>query len=106
MRSLRDIRARDLSVSSDEVNPGVASIAVPVIRDIRYGHPLAVLSLAAPSIRLTEEAIERMLPMLRRTAQSIAQASVAAARGSALPSNLASHAPLRRVATASAAAHD
>ncbi|WP_345250660.1 IclR family transcriptional regulator [Pigmentiphaga soli] len=86
---LRDIRQSDVSVTADEVNPGVASIAVPVIRDTRYGHPLAVLSLAAPSIRLNAEAIDKLQPMMRRTAQQIAQASAASARGVAIPRRLA-----------------
>ncbi|HMN78781.1 MAG TPA: IclR family transcriptional regulator [Burkholderiaceae bacterium] len=106
IESLREVRARDLSVTSDEINPGVSSIVVPVIRDTRHGHPLAVLSLAAPSIRMTPEAIERLLPMLRRTSQVIAQACTAAGRGAALPSTLASDASVRRVAATSEAAHD
>jgi DNA-binding IclR family transcriptional regulator len=73
-RALAEIRELDVSTSAEEVNPGVASIAVPVIRDTHKGQPLTVLSIAAPSVRLTSEAMAAMLPMMRRTARQIASA--------------------------------
>jgi IclR family acetate operon transcriptional repressor len=73
-RELAQICELGVSMSAEEVNPGVASIAVPVIRDTRKGQPLTVLSVAAPSVRLTSQAMEAMLPMMRRTAQQIASA--------------------------------
>ncbi|ODU62628.1 MAG: hypothetical protein ABT05_07355 [Lautropia sp. SCN 66-9] len=82
LRDLQQVRDNDASRTADEINPGIASIAVPVIRDTRHGHPLAVLSLAGPSVRLTHAVQEKALPQMRRAAQQIAQAASASARGS------------------------
>jgi IclR family acetate operon transcriptional repressor len=81
LRGIEQIRECDVSTSAEEVNPGVASIAVPVIRDTRHGQPLTVLSMAAPSVRLTADVMATMLPMMRRTAQQIVSAVSGATRG-------------------------
>jgi IclR family transcriptional regulator, acetate operon repressor len=73
LRDLAEIRRRSYSLSSHEVNPGISSIAVPVIGDTSGGYPLAVMSLAGPSIRFTEKEMKRSLLRLRRAATAIAQ---------------------------------
>ena len=72
LQDLSEIRRRSYSLSSHEVNPGISSIAVPVIGDASSGYPLAVMSLAGPSIRFTEKAMKRSLQRLRRAAAAIA----------------------------------
>lgn len=73
LHDLDEIRRRNYSASSEEVNPGISSIAVPVIADAGSGYPLAVMSLAGPSIRFTEKAVKRSLQRLRRAAGAIAE---------------------------------
>lgn len=73
LRDLGEIRRRNHSSSSEEVNPGIASVAVPVIADTGGGHPLAVMSLAGPSIRFTDKAVKRSLQRLRQAADAIAE---------------------------------
>ena len=68
---LVDIRKRGFSSTSDEINPGIASIAVP-IADTGKGYPPAALSLAGPSVRFTESAVKRSLQKLRQAARAVA----------------------------------
>jgi IclR family transcriptional regulator, acetate operon repressor len=68
---LREIRRRGFSSTSDEVNPGIASIAVP-IADTGGGYPPAALSLAGPSVRFTDKAVKRSLLKLRQAAKTVA----------------------------------
>jgi len=72
LQELLEIRRRGFSSTSDEVNPGIASIAVPVVDDATAGYPLAALTLAGPSIRFTEKAVKSSLQKLRQAAKNIA----------------------------------
>ncbi len=74
LRDLEEIRRRNHSASSEEVNPGISSVAVPVIADAGSGYPLAVLSLAGPSVRFSQKAVKRSLQRLRHAADAIAEA--------------------------------
>jgi DNA-binding IclR family transcriptional regulator len=71
LQELLEIRQRGFSSTSDEVNPGIASIAVP-IADVGGGCPLATLSLAGPSVRFTAQAAKRSLEKLRQAAKTVA----------------------------------
>ena len=71
LKELLEVRRRGFSSTSDEVNPGIASIAVP-IADAGAGYPPASLSLAGPSVRFTEKAVKRSLQKLRQAAKTVA----------------------------------
>lgn len=84
LQELREIRRRGFSSTSDEVNPGIASIAVPVA-DTGKGYPPAALSLAGPQIRFTETAVKRSLQKLRLAARAVAD-NLEASAGAMTPS--------------------
>ncbi|MDO9435190.1 IclR family transcriptional regulator [Hydrogenophaga sp.] len=65
------IRAQGYSISSNEINPGITSIAVPVIEEQSERFPRAVISLAAPSARVDEATCLRYLERLKRAARMI-----------------------------------
>jgi IclR family transcriptional regulator, acetate operon repressor len=72
VEQLAVIRRQRYSVSSEEVNAGINSIAVPVT-GAGNELPLSVISLAAPSIRLDEQAIKRCVRRMRQAALAIAE---------------------------------
>jgi DNA-binding IclR family transcriptional regulator len=72
VRNLYEIREQRYSISYEEVNRGINSIAVPVVEDTRSGLPLTLISLAAPSIRLTEKVMGRYLRRMQAGARAIA----------------------------------
>lgn len=73
------IRAQGYSISADELNPGITSIAVPVVESQTAQLPRAVISLAAPNIRVTDAICEQYVRRLRSAAKRIAAAISAAA---------------------------
>jgi len=72
------IRVQGYSISADELNPGITSIAVPVVERQTERLPRAVISLAAPSIRVTDAVCKQYARRLRTAAKRIA-ASISAA---------------------------
>jgi IclR family acetate operon transcriptional repressor len=72
VEQLAVIRRQRYSVSSEEINAGINSIAVPVVHASRSGLPVSVISLAAPSIRLNDTAMKRCLRRMKQAADSIA----------------------------------
>ncbi|MGE0800335.1 MAG: IclR family transcriptional regulator [Lautropia sp.] len=74
IRNLREIRRLCYSRSSEEINPGINSLSVPVIARAQGHLPLTVISMAGPSIRLTDKVMARCLPRMVRAAARIAGA--------------------------------
>ncbi|QHE87341.1 IclR family transcriptional regulator [Hydrogenophaga sp. BPS33] len=73
------IRSQGYSISADELNPGITSIAVPVVQQQTDSLPRAVISLAAPSLRVTDAACKQYVRRLRQAARRIAASMAAAA---------------------------
>lgn len=69
LRELEQIRARGYSESLEEVTPGIASIAVPVIAEPFAGQPRAVMSLTGPVVRLPAARLQALLAPLKQAAQ-------------------------------------
>lgn len=67
-REIARFRMQRYSISAQEVTPGIASIAVPVVSAAWGGLPLAVMSLTGPSVRLTEKILRGYLPKLQLAA--------------------------------------
>lgn len=67
-----EVRKRNCSVSADEINPGITSIAVPVISSATNAVPRTVISLAAPSVRVTEQICAKHIQRLKKAAADIA----------------------------------
>lgn len=68
--------ARDLGYAKifETYEPGTAAIAVAAFSE-RSKRPIGTISVAGPVIRMTSEAMDRILPPLRETAEAIAKAS-------------------------------
>lgn len=74
---LTRIRAQGYAISLQEVTPGIASIAVPVIfpgDDGAGDMPVAAVNVTGPRVRLGEAELKAVLPRLRATAAEIASA--------------------------------
>jgi DNA-binding IclR family transcriptional regulator len=68
-RALEQVRRDGYACSSDESEPGVASVGAPV-----FGHDgsvIAAVSVAGPCSRLTQESIPRYARLVRRAADGI-----------------------------------
>lgn len=68
---IQEVRSRCYSLSSEEVNRGINSIAVPVVRDAGM-LPMTVISLAAPTARMSDKMMGRHLKRLLAAARAIA----------------------------------
>ncbi len=68
-RELAQVRRLGYAVNRGEWRQGVSAVAVP-LRD-RDGQVAASLSVTLPTERFTDEALQRFLPALQRTAQAI-----------------------------------
>lgn len=69
-RSILDVQTNGYSFADSEVEPGLCSIAVPII-DMQ-GQTIASLNATAPSGRVTRtEMVERFLPLLRQIADDL-----------------------------------
>jgi IclR family acetate operon transcriptional repressor len=68
--------ARELGYAKifETYDPETSAIAVAVF-GVNSGRPIGTISVAGPVIRMTSEAMDRILPELRQTAQAIAEAS-------------------------------
>ncbi len=85
---VRAVRAAGYACAFEETLPGVSTMSVPVFG--AAGELTAVLSLTAPSVRLTPQCVDDLLPEVLRTAAAISadlgylpRADAAAARLSA-----------------------
>jgi DNA-binding IclR family transcriptional regulator len=65
------VREQRYSLSSEEINPGINSIAVPVTEDTRRGLPVTVISLAGPTARMTDKVTNRHLKRMLAAARTI-----------------------------------
>jgi IclR family transcriptional regulator, acetate operon repressor len=68
MQQLADIRARGYALDQEEQEVGVRCVAVAVPTT----DPRLALSVSGPAPRMTEDVIERAVPLLQRTARSLA----------------------------------
>jgi DNA-binding IclR family transcriptional regulator len=68
LRELGRIGIQRYAISVEEVTPGIASIAVPVVSEPSTLGPLTVMSLTGPIVRLTETQLKRFLPKLQQAA--------------------------------------
>ena len=69
LAQLKQIREQGYALDDEEQELGVRCIAVPVV-----GAPaLAALSVSGPSGRMTPEVIARVVPLMRRTAETFAR---------------------------------
>jgi DNA-binding IclR family transcriptional regulator len=82
-REIARIRMRRYAISAQEVSPGIASIAVPVLAEPWAGQPFAVMSLTGPSVRLTEKVLKGYLPKLQMAAKRAADRLARAVGGRA-----------------------
>lgn len=69
--AIHEVRTRGYSLSSEEVNPGINSISVPVVHEARRDLPIAVISLAAPTSRMSDKVIGRHLKRMLAAAQTV-----------------------------------
>jgi len=83
LRELRRSALQGHALSLEEVTPGIASIAVPVITAPSAQGPLTVMSLTGPSVRLTEPQLKKLLPKLQQAASRSANGLSIALRGQA-----------------------
>jgi IclR family transcriptional regulator, acetate operon repressor len=68
MQQLADVRARGYALDQEEQEVGVRCVAVAVPTT----EPRLALSVSGPVPRMTEDVIERAVPLLQRTARSLA----------------------------------
>jgi len=66
---LQKIREVGYSVDNEEYYPGIRCIGMPIIN--QSGFVIASISVSGPTIRLTDECIESILPKLLKTAKAI-----------------------------------
>ncbi|WP_163558445.1 IclR family transcriptional regulator [Halomonas sp. NO4] len=71
---LQRTRARGYAWVSDSMGPGTAAMAA-LVRDPQDGHPIGVLSIAGPGVRLDAERIPALAPPLLTAAEELSQAS-------------------------------
>ncbi|MCV7285058.1 IclR family transcriptional regulator [Mycolicibacterium wolinskyi] len=69
IEDVRAVRAAGYACAFEETLPGVSTMSVPVFG--AAGELTAVLSLTAPSIRLTPQRVDELLPEVLRTAAAI-----------------------------------
>jgi DNA-binding IclR family transcriptional regulator len=70
LRELQRIRAQGYALSLQEVEPGVASVAVPIDIDTNRDMP-AALSVTGPRQRLSESVLKALVPQVRAAAAKI-----------------------------------
>jgi DNA-binding IclR family transcriptional regulator len=63
LRQLQDARERGFSVVAEAVHIGIAAVAAPV-RHPATGHPVGAISVAGPHLRLTDERLDALGPMV------------------------------------------
>jgi len=75
LRRLRAARKLGYALTIDSYSPGLAAIAVPVLREA--GGAVGVLTISGPSVRLGEDRLRAFLPDLLNASKAIAQATEA-----------------------------
>jgi DNA-binding IclR family transcriptional regulator len=63
LRHLHKTRSRGISILAEAVHIGIAAVAAPV-KHVGSGHVMGVLSIARPHIRLTDQKMARLGPVL------------------------------------------
>jgi IclR family transcriptional regulator, acetate operon repressor len=68
-RDLAEIRARGYAVAADELEEGLAAVAGPVFG--ATGTVVAALSVSGPSVRLTAERMDAVVPILQQESRGL-----------------------------------
>ncbi|MDQ3857505.1 MAG: IclR family transcriptional regulator [Actinomycetota bacterium] len=68
-RELADVRARGYATAVDELEDGLAAVAAPVFGS--DGAVVAALSVSAPSVRLTSEQMDAVIPYLQEESDAL-----------------------------------
>jgi DNA-binding IclR family transcriptional regulator len=68
-KDLENIRKTGYALDDQEVYQGIRCLAMPILN--RSGYAVASISVSGPSMRLSDEQIEKILPMLSITAEKI-----------------------------------
>lgn len=74
MRHLQAARSRGYATLAEAVHMGIAALAAPVRHSVT-GEVIAVLAIAGPHVRLTDEKMESLGPTLLAAAEDLAAAS-------------------------------
>jgi DNA-binding IclR family transcriptional regulator len=74
LKLLAEARKRGYGMTIDMFGPGLASVAVPLRRPGEA--PVGVLSIAGPAVRLTQNRMGDLVPLLEAAAREVVQASV------------------------------
>jgi len=105
LREVRRTAQRGYGTATSEAEPGVNAVAV-AIRTGANGSALGTVSVAGPSVRMTEGRVQELVPLLRRCASELANVwpsrdwPAQAAAGAALAVPLASVGDVHRRAPA------
>jgi IclR family transcriptional regulator, acetate operon repressor len=70
---VRQARKRGYAKIFETYEPGTSAVAAPIVR-LDTKNPIGTISVAGPSFRMTDEQLERIAPVLVKTAQKIANA--------------------------------
>jgi len=76
LNHLKVTRERGFSILAEAVHTGIAAVAAPV-RHISTGQALGTLSIAGPSMRLTDEKMMALGPVLIETAENLSASAAA-----------------------------
>ncbi|MDQ3865295.1 MAG: IclR family transcriptional regulator, partial [Actinomycetota bacterium] len=68
-RELADVRARGYATAVDELEDGLAAVAAPVFGS--DGAVVAALSISGPSVRLTSERMDAVIPYLQEESDAL-----------------------------------
>lgn len=74
MRIVQQARRNGYAMNANSFMLGMAAMAV-LIRHPETGHPIGTVSIAGPSVRVTPELLQNLLPDLQQAAADLAEAS-------------------------------
>ncbi|MCA1439240.1 IclR family transcriptional regulator [Ensifer sp. IC4062] len=69
LRDIREIRLRGWSIDDEEHTLGMRCVAAPIFNE--YGETIAGISISGPSVRITDEKLTILGPMVRETADAL-----------------------------------
>lgn len=68
-KELQNIRQQGYAVESEQYLPGIRCIAAPIFN--HAGKAVAAVSVAGPSVRVTDEVVKELIPALKKTTSNI-----------------------------------
>lgn len=75
LKAITQVRKQGYSLATDMYENGASAIAVVVQRENKPT-PIGVISISGPSVRLTKQRLEELIPILKEAAKQLALASV------------------------------